>query len=66
MLIHHKTAELFFQGQQGDGLSKITDPFAVSGYLTLPIHSSKGPALRMELFLPREEEGQEGATYLSA
>lgn len=56
----------FFQGQQEDRLNKITGLFAVSGYLTPPIISSEGPVLRMEWFFPREGEGQEGATYLSA
>lgn len=58
----------FSQGQQGDRLNKITGLFAVSGYLTLSILGSEGPALRVEWFVPREGEGggQEGATYPSA
>lgn len=59
MLIHQRPLN-FFQGQEGDKLNKITGLFAVSGYLTPPILSSQGPALRMEWFFPREGEFRRG------
>lgn len=58
----------FSQGQRGDRLNKITGLFAVSGRLapTLFFPLSEVLVLGIEWFFPREGEGQEEATYLSA